>query len=440
MPTAKELLETRASLAAKIKEMADRQAEWKAEDQANWEKLNKDYDATKRQYDILKRSEEIGQEIGTPAGDLAIGRSDTNHSHTPKGLRKKEVPTEEERAMSLQAWCRAQSGLPLSKRHKDAAAKCGVNPGRRHLDMSLTKDYRNVRAAHSKESRALSVGVDSAGGYTAPTGFIPSLERALLSFAHVRDVANVIRTDNGNELPWPSVNDTTVKGELLTENQQVGEHDVTFGASILRAYKFSSKLVRVSAELLSDSAFDLATMLGSLLGERLGRAQADYFTTGSGAACPRGFVTAATLGITAASETAILADETLKLVHSIDPAYRTMGCSWSFHDQTLLALRLLKDGIGRYLWQAGISGAPDTFWNYPININQSMATPAAGSIPIVFGVFSKFAIRDVGMVRLRRLVERYADQDQEGFVAFMRSDSTLIDAGTHPLKYLQMAA
>jgi hypothetical protein len=42
-------------------------------------------------------------------------------------------------------------------------------------------------------------------------------------------------------------------------------------------------------------------------------------------------------------------------------------------------------------------------------------------------------------VRVRRLVERYADIDQIGFVAFMRSDSKVLNAGTNPLKYLIQA-
>jgi len=38
-----------------------------------------------------------------------------------------------------------------------------------------------------------------------------------------------------------------------------------------------------------------------------------------------------------------------------------------------------------------------------------------------------------------RLTERYADFNQVGFLAFQRWDGQLIDAGTHPVKYLQQA-
>jgi len=42
----------------------------------------------------------------------------------------------------------------------------------------------------------------------------------------------------------------------------------------------------------------------------------------------------------------------------------------------------------------------------------------------------------VSTLRLRRLVERYADADQEGFVGFSRADGDLLDAGTDPVKHL----
>jgi predicted phage gp36 major capsid-like protein len=35
-----------------------------------------------------------------------------------------------------------------------------------------------------------------------------------------------------------------------------------------------------------------------------------------------------------------------------------------------------------------------------------------------------------------RLVERYADYGQVGFIAFSRVDSNLVDAGTHPIAQL----
>jgi HK97 family phage major capsid protein len=454
MPNAKELLETRASLAAKIKEMAGRHDAWKPEDQANWEQLNADYDRHKADLEQIHQAEQIGQrlaliesDLAQPAGVSDVGRSDVGGKPAAEQAADRggvdpnhPAVTEADRCLALQAWCRAQSGEELEERHLAACQRAGIRPAQKTLSIRLGRNYSEVRQDYRREVRAMAAGVDASGGYTVAPGFVPQLERALLRYGGMRQVADVMRTDTGAEMDWPCVNDTTNTGELLGENAQVTEVDVVFSAVTFRAYKFGSKLVRVAAELLQDSAFDLAVTLGSLLGERLGRRQNISFTTGSGINDATGLLTVAPVGVTAASSTAIATDDVLKLIHSVDPAYRDLpGVGMMFHDQICLALRLLKDAQGRYLWSAGVNaGDPDRLWNYPITNNQQMAsTIASTNKTVVFGALSKYKIRDVSTIRLRRLVERYADYDQEGFVAFMRCDGNLLDAGTHPVKVLQ---
>jgi HK97 family phage major capsid protein len=229
-------------------------------------------------------------------------------------------------------------------------------------------------------------------------------------------------------------------GTLLAENTTVGASvDVTFGKTTYNAYKFQSGLVLVSSELDQDNAVNLSSQVGGLLGERLGRGQEVYFTTGTGTAQPGGVVTGATLGVTAASATAIAADELFSLYHSVDPAYRRdPSFGWMMHDNVAMALRKLKDSQNRYLWEMDIAnGQPPTLLGRPVTINQSMASAiTTGQKTILAGAMSKMKVRDAGDVRIRRLEERYADIDQIGFIAFMRSDSKVLNPGTNPIKYL----
>ena len=69
-----------------------------------------------------------------------------------------------------------------------------------------------------------------------------------------------------------------------------------------------------------------------------------------------------------------------------------------------------------------------------------MASMAASAKSILFGDFKNYRVRRVAGVQVMRLVERYADFNQVGFVAFQRWDGNLVDAGTHPIKYLQNSA
>lgn len=290
--------------------------------------------------------------------------------------------------------------------------------------------------------RAQSIGTDSEGGYTGPQGFRPVLEDAMLAFGGIRQSrATILRTADGNQLEIPTLDDTSNTGALLAENAADAEQDMTFGQALLDAYKYTSKIIRVSKELLQDSAFDFNSLIGSKLAERLARKLATDFTTGTGSSQPEGIVTGATLGVTAAGTVAFTYAEILSLFHSVDRAYREVA-EWMFNDTVQQAMRTLKNpDTNDYLWQESARvGAPDTLLNKPIRYNEAMADPAAAAKPILFGDMSKFFIRDVLDVSLVRLVERYAEYHQVGFVAISRHDSVLVDAGTNPIKYLQNAA
>jgi HK97 family phage major capsid protein len=463
--TAKQIRETELAPAYKqIRELADKvnaeKRDFTAEEKEQWEKVNKTFDMARARVDALERADKLGSIIEARAGDVdtgRIGRDDYDGKKAAKrqakaakkALKKRgwltEGITEETRCLALQAWMRQTTGRELRKEHVKAVEACGLKKAMQHRQIDLnildTRSLRQFRRTADAELRALAVNANVAGGYTVPEGFVNNLEIALLAYAQVRQWAEVIRTSSGQDLPWPTVNDVTNLGARVQENATIASTgaDPTFGQVVFHAYKYTSKIVLVPVELLEDSAFDLAQTLGELLGIRIGRIQANEFTTGTGASQPVGYVTGAVSGQTAASSTAIAADDLYKLKHSVDPAYRAQpGVGWTFHDQILLAIKLLKDGTGRYLWQPGLAvNAPSTIDGDPYYINQSMVSAiASGNKTVVYGALRKFKIRDVSAIRMRRLVERYADSDQEAFVMFMRSDAVLVDAGTHPLKYL----
>ena len=216
---------------------------------------------------------------------------------------------------------------------------------------------------------------------------------------------------------------------------------------MFNSYAYTSKFVRVSKALLRDSAFNIPTLLGRLFGERLGRIQNTDLTTGNGASKPKGIVTAATLGRTTASATAITADDFIRLIHSVDPAYRgSPGVAFMMHDSIFLEVSLLKDANNNYLVRPTVDSAFTGVTPYRIRgfncvTNQDMASSLASeNKTVLFGDFSKYMIREVGSMELIRLVERFAEMFQEGFIGSMSFDGNLLDAGTHPVKYIQQLA
>ena len=288
---------------------------------------------------------------------------------------------------------------------------------------------------------AQGVGTGSAGGYTVPPAFRQKIVEQITYVAAMRQLAEVITTDTGANLPWPTVDDTSNEGAILAENSQVSEQDVTFGQASLDAYMYTSKLVRVSLQLLNDNAFNLEGWLAGALGRRIGRVQNRHFTVGTGSSQPDGIITSASAGVTAAGVAAVTYDELVDLTESLDPTYLNAGnATFMMSQAARKLLRKLKDGQNRPLWEPSLqAGTPDRLLGYGLVLNNHMATPAAGVKSIGFGdIREAYVIRDVSDFALLRLSERYADYLQVGFLGFQRSDGTMQNASA--FKVLQQAA
>lgn len=387
-------------------------------------KLHEDADLTKGKIETLERQRTSEESLA----DLEDRAKDAGGTPAVEALQRGP----ELRSKIIRAWT---VGKPedLGEEEHRSAKEMGINFGTSKMCLRLNRRAPRTPA----ECRALSTTSGATGGDLVATSLRDALEEALLAFGGMRQVSTVIRTGEGGDLDLPTTDDTTNKGEIIDENTEVNEQDVVFSKLTLQSFMYSSKAVKVSLQLLQDSVINVEELLGRLLGIRIGRIQNDHFTTGDGSSKPKGIVTAATLGKTTASPTAITYSELMDLKHSVDPAYRERP-TWMFHDKILAELKKILDGNNNPIWRTGFAfGEPDTIDGHPFVINQSMvSTVAASDKTIIFGALDKYWIRDVLDMELLVLRERFADFHQVGFFAFMRSDGDLLDAGTNPVKFL----
>ena len=316
---------------------------------------------------------------------------------------------------------------------------------------TFAKYLRNGMGALNTEERALMgemrgtstqvVGTDSLGGFLVPQDFSDELDMASLFTGEVERLAKKLDTAGGALLDYPTINDTATDANLISEAAAVTVQDMTFANAQLSAYNYASQ-VRVSMQLLQDNAFDLNGFLAESMGERIARATNGAFTTGTGSSQPQGIVTGSTLGVTAASATAIAADDILDLIHSIDPSYRNKASfGLMAHDNIIAAIRAL--GIGSsndfpIFIPSMEAGQPDKLFGYNVYYNNDMQSSiATGTKTLIAADFSKFVVRSAGGVQFVRLNERYMDELEVGFVAYARKDSKVLD--TRAVKHLIQA-
>lgn len=298
---------------------------------------------------------------------------------------------------------------------------------------------RARQAGAGPETRAQTVGTNSEGGYLVPEGFYGEIVETLLSFGGMMQFARVIETESGNDLPIPTNNDTANKGALIAEATAAGEQDLVLGQVVLEAFKYTTKMVKVTAEFLQDEAVGAVPYLQRMLATRWWRILNEHATDGDGSSKPRGVVTAASVGKTTAANTAITRDEMLDMKHSVDPSYRGLGSQWMFNDSTLLSLKKLADSAGQPLWTPSFAaGEPPRFDGDTYVINQDMDSIGASANPVVYGWGQGFWIRMVRAIAIRRLNERYAESDEVAFLGFARFDCDLVDSSA--IKKMAMPA
>lgn len=285
---------------------------------------------------------------------------------------------------------------------------------------------------------ALQVGTDSEGGYLAPDEFDRQIIQALQEQNQFRTVANVITTASGDrKIPVVTGEGTA---SWVDEEGEIPETDPSFGIVSLSAYKLAT-MVRVSEELLNDSAFNLESYIATEFARRCANKEESAFMVGDGDGKPTGLfhtTGGAGVGVTTASATALTADELIDLFYSLKAPYRG-NARWLLNDATIKAVRKLKDGEGQYLWQPALTaGAPDMLLNRPIITSAYAPTIAAGARVIAFGDFGYYWIADRAARSIKRLNELYARNDQVGFKCTQRVDGKLVLA--EAVKALAMKA
>ncbi len=274
---------------------------------------------------------------------------------------------------------------------------------------------------------ALQIGTDSEGGYLVPDEYENTLIEKLHDENIIRQYATVIKSSNGDK----KIPVVAGYGEATWTDEEAAytESDDSFGVITLGAHKLTS-IIKVSEELLNDSAFDLEQYISKEFVRRMAAAEENAFINGTGTGRPTGILQTAETGKTTAAAAAITADEVIDLYHSLRSPYRK-NAVFIANDSTVKSVRQLKDSNGMYLWQPGLKeGQPDTLIGNRIISSAYMPEIGAGKKPILFGDISYYWIADRQGRTFQRLNELYAETGQVGFRTFQRVDGKLTLAET----------
>lgn len=310
------------------------------------------------------------------------------------------------------------TGKPMSTTEKPEKTGRASEAYKQAMLTALRTNFRQV-------SNVLSEGVDANGGYLVPEEYDHRLIDILDEENVMRKLGTRITTSGEHKI---NIAATKPAAAWIEEGGALTFGDATFDQIILDAHKLHVA-IKVTEELLYDNAFNLENYIMQQFGKALANAEEDAFINGTGTGQPLGILAAtggADVGVTAKSATAITADELIDLIYSLKRPYRK-SAAFLLNDQTLAAIRKLKDNYGQYLWQPSLqAGEPDRILGYAAYTSPYFPAVAAGKAAVAFGDFSYYNIGDRGTRSFAELKELFAGNGMVGFVAKERVDGKLV--------------
>ena len=276
---------------------------------------------------------------------------------------------------------------------------------------------------HGSACNTLREGSDGEGGYLVPDEFERRVVQALTEKNVLRKLGTVIQTERTMTFP-------VAKGigpaDWIPEEGVIPVTTGEFDEVKLDAHKVATS-IRVSDELLEDSAFDLEGFIIDQFAERIGDAEEEAFLHGDGIAKPLGLVYQMEREVTTEKAGTISTDDLLDLKHAVPPKYRK-DAVFLMHDSTLRELRKLRTGNGQYVWYENLKkNLPLAIFGHRVFTSPSMPSIDSGKPPILFGNFKHFVIGDRKHRRIKRLTEVHAQQGQVAYIMSQRVDAKLLD-------------
>lgn len=310
---------------------------------------------------------------------------------------------------------------PTTSPVKNNPSKPKGKGGFRATDEYKSSMLTALRTNFRQVSDVLEEGNDANGGYLVPEEYDRRLIDVLDEENIMRSLGTTITTSGEHKI---NIAATKPAAAWIEEGAAIQFSDATFGQKLLDAHKLHVA-IKITDELLYDNAFNLENYIITQFGKALANAEEDAFLNGDGTGKPKGLFQDAEVGVTT-SAASITSDNIIELVYSLKRPYRK-NASFIMNDQTIAALRKLKDNNNNYIWQPSYqAGEPDRLLGYTLHTSAFAPKQAAGAKAIAFGDFSYYNIGDRGVRSLQELKELFAGNGMVGYLMKERVDGLLV--------------
>lgn len=355
---------------------------------------------------------------------------DEMKSMTAKAVEETRAMTDEEDAAfkALEAEIRdldsvierakAVEGMGMAPVEEPAAAGEAEAEERDGLDMAEVRSL----AAYIRDERAGELSKTD-NGAIVPKTIAAAIIKKVRDISPIYSMATHYNVKGTLAIPYYDETSGAVTVAWADEFVDLESKSGKFATIDLTGY-LAGALTKVSRSLLNSQDFDLVSFVIDDMAEKIAQFLEKTIIEGDKVNGLKGV----TAKVTAASQTAITADELIQLQDTVKDVYQG-GCIWVMNPATRTALRQLKDGNGRYLLQDDVTAAfGHTLLGKPVYVSDAMPAMAASKAAIYYGDFSGLAVKSVEEPNIQVLHEKYATQHAIGIVGWLEFDAAVQDA------------
>nr|DAO60727.1 MAG TPA: major capsid protein [Caudoviricetes sp.] len=199
-----------------------------------------------------------------------------------------------------------------------------------------------------------------------------------------------------------------------------------FGSINLKGF-LAGALSKVSKSLVNNSQFDITSFVVNKMAETVSLWIEGILLKGATGKVD-GMIKGITQSVTSKAVGKVDTDDLIALQDSVPDAYQGNAC-WIMSRATRTAIRLLKDGDGKYL----LNQDATTKWGYtlfgkPVYVSENMDEIATGKNAVLYGDLSGLAVKISEDMEVQVLREKFATQHAIGVVAWMEFDAKVENA------------
>ena len=259
-------------------------------------------------------------------------------------------------------------------------------------------------------------------GAVIPASIANKIIKKVVEICPIYQMATRYNVGGTLSIPYYDENTTAITMAYATEFTELESSSGKFKSIELKGF-LAGALTKVAKSLVNNSQFDIVNFVINQMAENIAKWIENELLNGTTQKIEG--VSQCKQVVTAASSTAITADELIDLQETVPDVFQP-GCIWIMNKATRTAIRKLKDSDGDYILQKDMTAK----WGYrlfgaDVYCSDNMPKMAAGNTAIVYGDMSGLAVKVSEDMNIEVLRERFATEHAIGVVGWLEMDAKI---------------